>query len=103
MPLAGKRAVITGGSRGIGLAIARAYAEAGADVVIASRKLETCQAVALFGAHMAATDGGSIINVSTIGVLRHRRVRVDHRHIAPRRRRALPSNQLIEEEVDPHD
>jgi len=148
MPLTGKRAVITGGSRGIGLAVARAYAAAGADVVIASRKLDTCQAVAdeiaattgrralavgchvgswddcdrlyntvleelggcdvlvnnagmsplysdlpsvteayydkvaavnlkgpfrlgaLFGAQMAATEGGSIINVSTIGSLR---------------------------------
>jgi len=148
MPLTGKRAVITGGSRGIGLAIAKAYAAAGADVVIASRKLDACEAVAdqikattgrcalavachvgswddcdhlfdtvfgelggcdilvnnagmsplysdlpsvteayydkvaavnlkgpfrlgaLFGAHMAATGGGSIINVSTIGSLR---------------------------------
>jgi len=148
MPLDGKRAVITGGSRGIGLAIAKAYAAAGADVVIASRKLDACQAAAdgitattgrralaiachvgswddcdrlyetvvdelggcdilvnnagmsplyrdlpsiteayydkvaavnlkgpfrlgaLFGAHMASTTGGSIINVSTIGSLR---------------------------------
>jgi len=42
--LDGKVAVITGGSRGIGLAIARAYAEAGADLVIASRKAEACEA-----------------------------------------------------------
>src|SRR3954454_5412645 len=44
--LTGKVAVITGGSRGIGKAIAFAYAEHGADVVIASRKLDNCQAVA---------------------------------------------------------
>ncbi len=36
--LTGKTALITGGSRGIGFAIARAYAAAGAMVVIASRK-----------------------------------------------------------------
>ena len=42
--LAGKVAVITGGSRGIGRAIAEGLARAGADVVIASRKLEACEA-----------------------------------------------------------
>lgn len=40
--LAGKVAVITGGSRGLGLAIAAAYADAGADLVLASRKEEAC-------------------------------------------------------------
>ena len=44
--LTGRVAVITGGSRGIGRAIAQCYAEAGADVMIASRKLEACQKTA---------------------------------------------------------
>lgn len=44
--LTGKAAVVTGGSRGIGRAIAQALAEAGADVVIASRKLDACEAAA---------------------------------------------------------
>lgn len=44
--LAGKVAVVTGGSRGLGRAIAQGFAEAGADVVIASRKLDGCQAAA---------------------------------------------------------
>ena len=38
--LAGKTALITGASRGIGLAIARAYARAGANVILNARKPE---------------------------------------------------------------
>ena len=45
LDFAGKVAVVTGGSRGIGAAIVRGYADAGADVVIASRKLENCKAL----------------------------------------------------------
>ncbi len=44
--LSGKVALITGASRGIGLAIAQAYAAAGASVVLASRKQEALEAAA---------------------------------------------------------
>jgi NAD(P)-dependent dehydrogenase (short-subunit alcohol dehydrogenase family) len=44
--LAGKRAIVTGASRGIGEAIATRLAEHGADLVIASRKLDACETVA---------------------------------------------------------
>ena len=41
----GKVALITGGSRGLGRQMALAYAARGADLVIASRKLENCISV----------------------------------------------------------
>jgi NAD(P)-dependent dehydrogenase (short-subunit alcohol dehydrogenase family) len=42
----GKTAVVTGGSRGIGLMIARGLVEAGANVVISSRKADACEEAA---------------------------------------------------------
>ncbi|MDA0364851.1 MAG: SDR family oxidoreductase [Chloroflexi bacterium] len=44
--LTGKVALVTGGSRGLGHAMVLGFAEAGADVIIASRNLESCEAAA---------------------------------------------------------
>jgi NAD(P)-dependent dehydrogenase (short-subunit alcohol dehydrogenase family) len=44
--LTGKVVVVTGGSRGLGKEIAFAVARQGADVVVASRKLDNCEQVA---------------------------------------------------------
>ena len=44
--LTGKVALVTGGSRGLGHEMAKAFARHGADVIITSRKVEACQAVA---------------------------------------------------------
>jgi NAD(P)-dependent dehydrogenase (short-subunit alcohol dehydrogenase family) len=44
--VAGKTAVVTGGSRGIGLMVARGYVDAGARVYVSSRKAEVCEQVA---------------------------------------------------------
>lgn len=42
----GKVALVTGGSRGLGYQMVMALAQRGADVIIASRKLDNCEAVA---------------------------------------------------------
>ena len=44
--LSGKIALVTGGSRGLGLQMVRAFAEHGADVIVASRKLDACEEAA---------------------------------------------------------
>jgi NAD(P)-dependent dehydrogenase (short-subunit alcohol dehydrogenase family) len=44
--MSGKVVLVTGGSRGLGYEMVKAFAASGADVVVASRKLEPCQAVA---------------------------------------------------------
>ena len=43
---AGKVVIVTGGSKGLGRAMALGFAEAGADVVVASRNLARCEEVA---------------------------------------------------------
>ena len=44
--LTNKVVLVTGGSRGLGLAMCRAFAEAGAQLVISSRKAEACEQAA---------------------------------------------------------
>ena len=44
--LDGKPAIITGGAGGLGRSMVRQYAEAGANVVVASRNLDKCEAIA---------------------------------------------------------
>jgi NAD(P)-dependent dehydrogenase (short-subunit alcohol dehydrogenase family) len=59
--LSGRVAIVTGGSRGLGREIVLGLAGAGADVVVASRKLANCEAVAK---EVEATTGRSALAVA---------------------------------------
>ncbi len=65
MTLSGKHALVTGGGTGIGLAIARALAEEGADVTITGRRLEVLEQVTtdrINGLAMDVRDEESVVN-----------------------------------------
>ncbi|MFB5660723.1 SDR family oxidoreductase [Alteribacillus sp. HJP-4] len=55
--LEGKTAIVTGGGRGLGRQIAQAYSEAGANVVICSRKVQACEEAA----EEIAEKGGNVL------------------------------------------
>jgi NAD(P)-dependent dehydrogenase (short-subunit alcohol dehydrogenase family) len=55
--LSGRVALVTGSTRGLGLTIARAFASAGADLIVASRKESACNEIA---AELASAGGRAL-------------------------------------------
>jgi len=79
--LTGKTALITGSSKGIGRAIAEEMARHGAQVVISSRKRETCQLVAdEINAELSDANGGAIVIPANIAHKEELRKLVDETH-----------------------
>ncbi len=60
LELKGKRALVTGGSRGIGKAIARVLAQEGADVALLARDPQVLAAAA---AELSAATGGTVVGI----------------------------------------
>ncbi|MHA6764205.1 SDR family NAD(P)-dependent oxidoreductase [Streptacidiphilus sp. PAMC 29251] len=102
----GKVVVVTGGSKGLGRAMALGFAEAGADVVVASRKLAPCQAVAeeiralggralAFGCHVGDWEQCEALVTATVAEFGRIDVLVNNAGIAP----VPPSLQAVTSEL----
>ena len=59
--LSGKRALVTGGTKGIGMMIARGLLQAGARVVISSRNAEACAQAQKQPVHQERGSGSTCI------------------------------------------
>jgi NAD(P)-dependent dehydrogenase (short-subunit alcohol dehydrogenase family) len=79
--LTGKIAVLTGASKGMGKAMAEGLAEHGAKVVISSRKLDQCEAVAK-GINDACGEGSAIAVACNAGYKDQLQALVDATHDA---------------------
>jgi len=90
----GKVVIVTGGSKGLGRAMALGFAEAGADVVVASRKLDRCEEVAdevramgrramAVSCHVGDWDQCAALVDASVAELGHIDVLVNNAGIAP--------------------
>lgn len=103
----GKVALVTGGSRGLGYQMVKAFAERGADVIIASRKLENCEAVAeecralgvrarALSAHVGRWDECTTLVEQAWDAFGHVDILVNNAGMSP----ATPSHEVTEKLFD---
>ena len=92
--LEGKTAIITGGSRGLGREMALAFAEHGANIVVASRKVENCETVAnevralgrralAIGYHAASWSDAEMLAAAAIAEFEHIDILVNNAGMSP--------------------
>ena len=104
--MTGKVVLVTGGSRGLGYEMAKAFARHGADVVVTSRKAEACQAVAAeieamgrralaFGCHVGRWDELPGLVEAAYGAFGRVDVLVNNAGIAP----TAPSSLDVSEDL----
>jgi NAD(P)-dependent dehydrogenase (short-subunit alcohol dehydrogenase family) len=103
----GKVALVTGGSRGLGYQIVKAFAMRGADVIIASRKLENCEAVAeecramgrkalAISAHVGRWEDCDRLIEAAYAAFGHVDILVNNAGMSPR----MPSHEVSEQLFD---
>lgn len=103
----GKVALVTGGSRGLGYQMVKALAERGADVIIASRKLENCEAVAeevralgrkawAFSAHVGKWDQCDKLIEDAYAATGKLDILINNAGMSPR----MPSDEVTEQLFD---
>jgi len=105
--LTGKVALVTGGSRGLGRQMVLAFAERGAEVIVASRKLENCEKVAAearelghralpFAVHAGRWDAIDELIEAAYIEFGHVDILVNNAGMSP----AMPSHEVTEELFD---
>jgi NAD(P)-dependent dehydrogenase (short-subunit alcohol dehydrogenase family) len=105
--LTGKVALVTGGSRGLGREMVLAFAKHGADVIISSRKLDACEAVAEkvrdlgrqalpFPAHAARWAEIDTLIEAAYGAFGRVDILVNNAGMSP----AMPSHEVTEQLFD---